>query len=435
MPDSRRPEGDSPAGGDLTVLTPLQPIDKDGPHPVIPGGKGGRTEWVDWRGQRIPLAEAVLDCSFGQSADGKTLAILAGGLRESLDLYLVDHQGGVLMRLPTYGGHCLPRSFNDGAGSLPALDGQDLVLFAFEREGRIHFRAVDPAGGVHASAKDLSLEVTGFQATSNSRTSKVEVRFAGAAQALRFDHPSAPVFEVVPVVVTFPATPVGERVLGSVQVRNKGRRPVEVTPFGEAGEFRIESTGRVMIGPGERATLAVSFTPRVPGSRTGQITLHGPRELVIRARGKGLDLPVVGLAGGAVGAEPHAPRVAWRSLTPARPVSGPPRSEEPAPLALSSGKPARSARAELEARDGFLVVRGAPFQTFVLAALEAGRQEGDARPMLGGLRGQLDADGVCRMPISVLGIVTERIGLVAFVATPMGKRVRTRAVEIGPEPR
>lgn len=418
-----------PGGSEPVQLKPLRPLPKDGPSPAVPGGRNGRHEWVDWRGQRIPLAEPVQDCTFGQSADGKMLAILAGGLRESLDLYLVDSSGGLLMRLPTYGGHCLPLAFNDGSGSLPALDGHDLVLFAFEREGRVHFRAIDPAGGVHAS-RELPLKVTGFRAVSDLRTSKVEVRFENSDLAARFDHPSAPVLELEPWVLTFPATPVGEKVFATARILNKGRRSVEIPLEPKDGEFTIATSGAVTIGPGQQGALTFAFRPSAAGARTGQLVLHGPRDLVVKLRGRGQAATDIAAQAKKLEPPPVA-RVAW---TPPPPAPEPVKVAAPAPELAKPATP-KPEVARLSEVDGVLIVCGAPFQTFVLTALEAGRGEADARPLLGGLRGQLDAEGFCRLPLSVLGAISERFAVVAIVTTPSGRRVRTECVEIGPEPR
>ena len=138
-------------------------------------------------------ASPVRDCAVGGTSGGD-LIVLAGGGREQLDVYLVQSDGHY-RRYPTEGGRRMPRSFNDGQGSWPTVEGRHLVLMVFSREATPRFRALDFQARVQAS-RQLPPAVEGFQVRSDADLGLVEIRFGNAAPRLSFRHPLAPRLEL-----------------------------------------------------------------------------------------------------------------------------------------------------------------------------------------------------------------------------------------------
>ena len=126
----------------------LEPGPESGLELLPPNAPDGLVSQLSWTppGSEEPIVVTLLrpaeTCVAAVTADGNGLVVLAGGVRDSLDLWLVDRREPRPHVLPTSGGRRLPESFNSGLGSWPLVEGPDLVLFAFVKEGRTEFWAL-----------------------------------------------------------------------------------------------------------------------------------------------------------------------------------------------------------------------------------------------------------------------------------------------------
>ena len=75
---------------------------------IVRGQRPLKVVKIVWCGIDIPITDPVQDCELATIADGSGLIILAGGIHESLDLYLVDRDSREMHRFQTKGGRRLP---------------------------------------------------------------------------------------------------------------------------------------------------------------------------------------------------------------------------------------------------------------------------------------------------------------------------------------
>lgn len=246
-------------------------------------------------GPDLVFKNPVQDWQVGEYPD-RTRVVLAGGVRESLDIYQWDPVSGQIDRYETRGGRRLPEhGFGAGLGSWPLRDGRHLSLFAFESEGRVHVRAWG-AGRVLA-ARVLPGNVTDCEIFVDDVRQLVRVEFpdAGADSVLGFVHPLAPRLTFPSIsgrVVEFTAT-AGEPARASIVMQNGGVRRCEATLVIEGDGFVLapidgDATTIVLDG-GAQVTRDVVFTGSVRGEFTGRLSVESPlpsvrAAIVLRAR-------------------------------------------------------------------------------------------------------------------------------------------------------
>jgi hypothetical protein len=210
---------------------------------------------VDGEVERLPFVAPVRDLEVGR-LDGGVLIVLAGGVREDLDLYRFDPGSRAFVRYGTEGGRRLRSSFADGLGSWPLADQGGLLLFAFEREDSLHFRAV--VGGRVLASRALPVDCQGFAPRLDQQAWQVGVEFAGpggGAQArLEFAHPTAPRLRVLDA-------PGGRVDFGAFEVGGLVRRTIRFENFG----------GRVLAG---EATVEGGFALTAEGASTRALRIE-----------------------------------------------------------------------------------------------------------------------------------------------------------------
>ncbi len=249
-----------------------------------PGGDGEST-------REVTLVRPVQDCVAAVTADGTGLIVLAGGITESLDLYLVDRDQPGFYVLETFGGRRLPSSFNGGLGSWPLVEGPHVVLLAFEKERRLEFRALDFQGRIHSS-RTLPLEINGFTAAADLDSSELRVRFLPTEEELVFHHPLAPRLMLGQGVVEFGTLPVGGEVFREAELRNGGERDLRLGLSIEGDSFRIDGERDLLVEPGRVARVRVGFRPQAGGNYEGRLVVRANSsnpDAEITLRGAALD--------------------------------------------------------------------------------------------------------------------------------------------------
>lgn len=250
---------------------------------------------VRWGKQQIPIRPPAANLACGLSQDGQHLVLLANGVRDSLDLYVVGRKAGDLYRFQTGGGRRLRRDFNDGQGSWPWVEGSHLVLFGYEKDGKLEFRAVSQSGQVHAN-RQLDLALTGWQIESDPDRGYVRVRFAGVAEPLEFHHPLSPRLELVNGLLEFGTVQLGSSTKQLLRLHNSGKRPLALRLELKSPHFELgvgESRER-RLAPSEHGRIAVIFKPRTAGAHEARMKLAASgsiRELLVVLRGRARTAP------------------------------------------------------------------------------------------------------------------------------------------------
>jgi hypothetical protein len=315
----------APGGGgrqpaDSPRLAPVQPLDADaGAGYSVKRNRAGKVVEVVCDGVQVPITDPAADCAVARVADGSGLVILAGGIRESLDLYLVDTRGG-LRQFRTQGGRRLPATFNGDLGSWPISEGLDLVLFAYEQAGHIRFWALDFAGCMHASHQ-LPMNLSGFAAEWLDERQEVRVVFdgPGSGTSIQFPHPTAARLDVAVQQVDFAEVPLGRVAEREVVLRNSGRRALEFRSQLEGTWFDLRDQAPKVIAPGAEARVVVRFRPQRTGERHGRLELRASGAVahaVVTLQGRG--------AAGTPAAYPLRLPAPQPAAAPAQPAAPPP---------------------------------------------------------------------------------------------------------------
>ncbi len=246
---------------------------------------------VTWGEVRIPLARPVSACAAALVGKGEELVVLAGGVRSSLDLYLVQ-KDGEFERYDTDGGRRLVRSFNDGAGSWPAVEGRHLLLFAYEKGVGIEFRAMDFRGQVFI-ARTLPSNVSGWQVDSDPDGGEVRVTFGASAKALTFRHPLAPRLELRSGLLQFGKVDVGKRSRQMLELMNRGKRSLRLRITAPSTGFEIVTKPPEILAAGKSVRLRIDFVPTRAGAYTVPLKIFATGvvpEHIVRLRGEGVAL-------------------------------------------------------------------------------------------------------------------------------------------------
>lgn len=354
-PAPAAPQGE-PQGELAVPLQRVTPIDWRRPETNLTVEQAdGRIRRVSWQPAGaavpkviIPLRNPVTDLEAALLPSGDGLVLLAGGVREgeSLDLYVADKTSRVYA-FETNGGSQLSQDFAHDLGSWPVVDGNDLLLFAYLRQGMIEFRAVDlswsdphrekasplaqrtlPATGGNGEA------VRGFTAVSDLASNQVHVSFDGAGQPIDFPHPLAPRLQLQQMLLDFGRLELGgarERVL---QVGNTGKRPLRLS-LAAYEPFAIEGDLVRNIEPGGEIGIHLQFRPQVAQAfqeRLQLISNASNPTLTVPLRGTGFD-PAAAVAAPVPAPEPQ-PAATVSSEAPPAPPPPPPKMAS-APTVLS----------------------------------------------------------------------------------------------------
>ena len=337
---------EEPQGSNLEVVRPLPP---DAVQHKLDGDR--RITQVRLGDLEVPLKDPVASCEAAQSADGKLAVLLAGGVRTSLDVYLVDRESGAFYVFRTFGGRRLPATFdgNGGQGSWPSLEGKALVLLCYEKDARVQLRAIDFEGRIHAS-RELPLSTQRFHAASDEY--QVRVSFPDEPPLL-FPHPLAPRLELQSGMVAFGPVVLGERAERRLVLHNTGRRLLALRLELAPGAFALPAGGTWTVPPSGRTEVPLEFRPLEVGDQHVRLTIvprtREPQGAVVLLSGSGIDaaeaarveaaaaigaLPQLRPAGGG----PPPARVPAVAVAPAVPAAVPPAAP-PAPPALNAPDP------------------------------------------------------------------------------------------------
>jgi hypothetical protein len=375
-----------------------------------------QVERVEWRrhGQTASiLIKACDDVEVGMSVDGEVLVVLAGGIRDPLDLYLARGTGKrEIARHPTNNGRRLPEA--DGRGSWPLLSGSEVVVFGYEQGGRMEVRAVGFGGRVFAQRR-APLGARGFAPSLDPATGEITVRIDGDPEPLAFFHPRSPKLEVVPGVLDFGMVPVQAFERRELALRNTGGIPLVAELRVEGEAFALHGERALELAPGSEALVTLSFGPVAGGEREGGLLVASrslPADSRVALRGAGFEPP----APAAVSASPSPPPAARGAAVEDRPVETPERA------AVGRARPLPVVEDRVErpsiGRDGDIVVVTAPPGRRVLVvavADEAVAAERGPRP-LAAFSGRAGADGRLRASLQQLGV--ERGGLRLLAILP-----------------
>lgn len=273
------PEAVRPGPVDATTSGITRVAPRDGPPDRIVALDFAIDE--DPHSARLPLARGVSDVDVAAYPDG-SFAILAGGVREDLDIYRFDPRAHLVERYPTVGGRRLAASFCSGLGSHPLLLGAGLSMFAFEKENAIRFRAATSKRTV--AERTLPLSCEGFRASFDRSSYLVQVEFVDRRGAVidrcEFLHPIAPRLVVEGVVggaVTFDPTPPGETQLHALILHDEGASPLQLG-FSIEGPFALEPEPdpSVSIAPGAGQELRIRFVGGEVGEHVGTLRIRSP---------------------------------------------------------------------------------------------------------------------------------------------------------------
>lgn len=403
-----------------TLLLAMQPL----ATVIATTGVDGRVHFVDWRerGVRIPLADPAEECAFGTDAGGRTLAILAGGLRESLELYLVAADGTVLCRVPTEGGRRLPRSFQHGSGSLPSLDGQGLAVFAYEKGDRVVIAAIDLEGRVLAT-HECSRDTSEYRVEVDARGDRVRIQVGQGPAGFELPHPTAPRLAIDSRVIDFGRLKPGAEATRSLRLENLGGRPLVLELAVDRPEFRIHGAARVELPPAGSLLVGLAFTAGTPGARRARLLLHSPsfdrpRELVLT---------------GEVEAVRPASQPAPQPAPP--PTSYPDSHERPAAPAPAPGSatPSRPApQVTLRRHAGRIEIRGPGRRPVLVVVALAAVPTGVAIRGLTSWRASLSAAGELSFPEAALGEIRQPIVVEVLLEDVTGSWLRAAELRIEP---
>lgn len=209
----------------------------------------GPISLVRWGKLEIPLRPPVQDCAVGGTSGGD-LIVLVGGVREQLDVYLVQ-SGGEYRRYSTEGGRRMPRRFNGGHGSWPVVESRHLVLLVISRDAIPRFRALDFRARVQAS-RQLPAAVEGFVVRSDADRGEVEIEFGAAAPRLGFRHPLAPHLELSRGLLQFGVIDLGSASGQLLQLRNSGTGALKVRIENSPEGFALVGASVFELSPGQR---------------------------------------------------------------------------------------------------------------------------------------------------------------------------------------
>jgi hypothetical protein len=335
----------------------------------------------------VPVVEHRADWRFGVSADRRFVVGLAGGIRDDLDLYVVDRRRGRWLRYPTAGGRLLPDRFAGGNGTWPQLQHEHLILFAYARHGRVELRVLDFEARVLAS-ESAPEGVTGVDYRFDESCGEIEVALAGGGPKVRVPHPLAPWLEIVEPSVEFGAAAPGTEVRRELTLRNRGRTLLRVHWAAPNAPFRAGVAPPLEIVPGGTKELTLWFAPAEPGPAQELLrcTTNGPlRRTSVVLRGAGIAPP------------PPPPAEAPPAEAPARVEQLP---QEPAP-------PPRPAAPPLHIEQDQLVIRCGPARDFLLLAVAT-----PGNRILRSWRGRTDAAGIRRLALDAIGAVGSGFDLV-----------------------
>ena len=234
----------------------------------------------------IPLTPARERIALGRAGAG-VLVVLAGGVRDSLDVYLA-RASGEIRRFSTDGGRRLPGSFAAGVGSWPVAVGADVFVLAYQKDERCELRALGFGEQMFAS-RSLPVATTGFEVQFESATSQIVVTLAGAAgvEPIRFLHPDAPRLHVERGLLEFGTLIVGASGRDVLRVTNAGNAALAVGLTLVGSGFALEGPARLDLAAGAHTELAVSFTPPRAGAYQGALhlgvgELGEPLQVVLR---------------------------------------------------------------------------------------------------------------------------------------------------------
>ncbi|MHC5062452.1 MAG: hypothetical protein ACYTG5_00600 [Planctomycetota bacterium] len=244
----------------------IDPVERGIEASVI-GGKV--VEIVIASGNRVPLTRPVSDWRIAE-LPGSVYVILAGGIRESLDLYLYASKSGVVQLIDTDGGRLLSEEFAQGEGSWPSFEGRELVFFPFEREDKLQMTVVNFQGQVLAT-QQLPLDVDGYQVQIHRESQQLRVSFPGRSEELRFLHPTAGrlVFDSGLVLFSGP-----ER--RGVLLRNEGRSALRIKLAVQGKGFRI--IGKDDIEIPAQSSREVSLEMQSGADAQGRLSISSPVE-------------------------------------------------------------------------------------------------------------------------------------------------------------
>ena len=257
-----------------------------GPEPLVPvvqlpeGNHRGLAEPIDvaaWDGEtgalaepnestfRISLDRAVRDFAVGRSPDGRYV-VLAGGVREPLDLYLTAEDVSWVRRFPTADGRRLPANFSLGEarGSWPMLD-EGLGLFACQEGVETRVRAFD-VDGADLGSRAFPRALRSIKVEFEAERQLVQV---GTTGAWGFRHPWAPQLRWSATAVAFGHIPMGvERFVQLTAVNSGKRRVVVDLALEDAGGVFAVLPAQAVVGGADRylqgalqMPQSVSFAP------------------------------------------------------------------------------------------------------------------------------------------------------------------------------
>lgn len=318
----------------LRQATVIDPVERG----IETSESGGKVvEVVIGSSNRVPFTRPVSDWRIAE-LPGSVFVILAGGIRESLDLYLYESETGAVQVIDTDGGRLLADDFAGGQGSWPSFEGRDLVFFPFERADKLQLSVVNFQGQVLAT-KVMPLEVDAYQVRIDRRSQQLRLSFPERSEELRFLHPSAGRLVLDTGLILFSGP---ER--RSLMLSNEGRRPLSL-------DLVIEGEGYRLIG---------DQNMDLPAQSSRELSLEMLAEADAEAR-LSITSPVAG-ASALVGLQ-NMPALAKASANLPRTQAGKPAEDlspviEPSPgkdlappNSMGNGEPAVSdhARVEVEA--------------------------------------------------------------------------------------
>lgn len=363
----------------------------------------------------IPLAPARERIVLGRAGAG-VLVVLAGGVRDSLDVYLA-RANGEIRRFSTDGGRRLPASFAGGVGSWPVAVGAEVFVFAYRKDERCELRAIGFGEQLFAS-RSLPAATTGFEVQFDPATSRVVVVLAGApgVEAVGFLHPDAPRLHVEGGLLEFGTVSVGARGRGVVGVTNPGNVALSAGLTLVGSGFALEGQARLDVAAGARSELAVTFTPPRAGSYQGMLHI-GLGEL-----GEPLHLVLRGVA--VVPAPPPAPppmvapkvdTVPTPAGQPAADPVGDAVAAEPAPKLVSPLPRPILAPPGLALVDGLVEVTGRPGESLWLTSVTMDDERGRPLRPIATWRVRLPGGGgPLRLPTESLGPLGQAVSLLAL---------------------
>ena len=363
----------------------------------------------------IPLAAPRERIALGRAGAG-VLVVLAGGVRDSLDVYLA-RANGEIRRLATDGGRRLPASFAGGAGSWPVAVGAEVFVLAYQKDERCELRAIGFGEQMFAS-RSLQTATTGFEVQFDPATGRIVVALTGApgVEPVRFLHPDAPRLHVEAGLLEFGTVIVGARGRGVVRITNPGNAALSVGLTLVGSDFALEGPARLDVVAGARTELAVTFTPPRAGVYQGMLhvgvgELGEPVQLVLRGVAvvpppapppPPADAPEVGPAPTPAG-EPVEKPVGDAVVGESAPKLVTPT---PRPVAVPPG---------LALVDGLVEVTGRPGEVLWLTSVTMDDERGRPLRPIATWRVRLPGGGgPLRLPPASLGPVGQAVSLLAL---------------------